>query len=63
MNWFGGSLLVTLVNGTSVRIYDVPFNEAAIKAALEARVRPQFVKELMYEPYSTTIEIPEEFRA
>lgn len=63
MNWFSGSLLVKLIDGTTVRILDVPFTEAAIKAALEARVRPQFVRELMYEPCTTSVEIPGEFRA
>lgn len=63
MNWFGGCLIVSLINGTTVRIFDVPFNEAAIKAALDAKVRPGMVKELIYEPSSISVEIPEEFRA
>lgn len=63
MNWFGGDLEIRLLNGNTLRIGPVRFDEASIKAVLDERVRPGSVKTLMYHPYPTTVEIPEGHRA
>ena len=57
MNWFGGDLLVDLTNGATVRISNVPFNEHAIDAAINAHVRPGTAVSAMYHPYSTMVDV------
>lgn len=63
MNWFGGQLRVRLQNGNTYVINDVPFNEAAIKRALDENIRPQFTTEVMYIPHAICVDIPMEHRA
>ena len=59
MNWFSGDLLVDLTNGATVRISNVPFNERAIDAAINAYVRPGMAVSAMYHPYPTTVDVRE----
>lgn len=62
MNWFSGDLHVKLSNGTALALHDVRFDPMSIKRALDERVRPGMVIELMYHPYATSVEIPDEHK-
>ena len=62
MNWFSGDLHVKLSNGTALALHDVRFDPVSIKRALDDRVRPAMVVELMYHPYATSVEIPDEHK-